>query len=128
MQKQVSIIYEALVAPLADLAATLETVLPTGSGMDPEDGLRWREDLLEHLLEPDRFDRLPDSLSGSLRESLRESVATYLATLPGGRAGDPQRAAEYHAARLALWWGEAQIVEAADVAALGLEREDAGHG
>lgn len=74
-----------------------------------------RPDLLDQFLDPAVQDALP--------EALRPAAETYRDGLPGYRSGDRKRAAEQHALRLALWRGEAQVVDEADLEALGLTEE-----
>lgn len=74
-----------------------------------------RPGLLEPFLDPEVQDALP--------AALRSAAETYLDGLPGYRSGDLKRAAEQHALRLALWRGEAQVVDEADLEALGLTEE-----
>lgn len=71
--------------------------------------------LLEQFLDPE--------IQAGLPEVLRVAAAEYLNRLPGYREDDFRRAAEQHVLRVALWMGEAQVAEEADLEALGLEEE-----
>lgn len=92
--------WEALVASLDDAGLT--------------------ETLVEELAELEALKALP--------EGLHPVVATYLDTLPGYREGDRSRAAEQHRLRWELWQGLAMVVDATDLAALGLSAEDPSDG
>lgn len=79
-------------------------------------GPQARPDVLERFLDP--------AIQAALPEGLRQPAATYLDRLPGWRDGDVQRAAEQHALRVALWQGDAQVVDEMDWTALGLQEEE----
>lgn len=78
------------------------------------------ETLVEELAELEALNALP--------EGLRPVVAAYPDTLPGYRAGDRSRAAAQHRLRWELGQGLAMVVDAADLAALGLFAEDPSDG
>ncbi|HRY16349.1 MAG TPA: hypothetical protein P5330_10830 [Candidatus Competibacteraceae bacterium] len=101
-------------AALAALRA-LVTVLDARGGPDAA-GPQTRPDFLEVFLDP--------AIQAALPESLRPAATVYLDRLPGWREGDVPRALEQHALRVAFWRGEAQLIDEADLTALGLQEEE----
>lgn len=105
---------DAALASLLTLVAVLDA-----EGCPDAAGLQASPDLLESFLDP--------AIQTALPESLRQAATTYLDRLPGWRNGDVQRAVEQHALRVALWRGEAQMIDEADLTALGLQEEESWH-
>lgn len=98
----------AVFAPLVTLITALD-----GADLHNEDLPLAMLELLEHFLDPD--------VQAALPTVLRVAADTYLDSLHGYRAGDFKRATEQHGLRLALWDGEAFLIEEVDIEELGLE-------
>ncbi|MEE4377678.1 MAG: hypothetical protein V2J55_09230 [Candidatus Competibacteraceae bacterium] len=94
---------------IADMLGALDTLARILNDMG------FPDNYLDHLTEPDALDWLPPAL--------KVTAALYLNTLPGYRQGDPHRAGDQHDLRLALWRGDAQVIDEDDFAALGLSAD-----